>query len=110
MTWYVCFVGRQPGVYSTWWECHQQVHKFPGANCSKFNDYGDAVAAYNSFMCSRLPNFQHQHRQPAVVGKVVRSVEVADSFRSKIDAKSLVIFVLLLMNVFLLYKVCNAAV
>lgn len=39
---YAVRVGRQPGVYSSWEECHQQVHKFPGAGACLCGMHGKA--------------------------------------------------------------------
>ena len=48
MAWYVVHVGRVPGIYRTWRDCHAQVHRYPGNNCyKKYNTEAEALAAYN---------------------------------------------------------------
>ncbi len=43
---YVVWVGRKPGIYSSWDECVDQVHTFPGAKFKAFEKYEEAEAAY----------------------------------------------------------------
>lgn len=42
---YVVWVGREPGIYNTWEECREQVHKFPNARFKSFSDRNKAEAA-----------------------------------------------------------------
>ncbi len=42
---YVVWVGRKPGVYSTWAECEAQVKGFPGAKYKAFESYAAAKHA-----------------------------------------------------------------
>ena len=46
MAWYVVNVGRVPGIYRTWQECHAQVNGHPGNLYKKYNTEAEALAAY----------------------------------------------------------------
>jgi len=46
MTWYVVYIGRVPGVYSEWNDCHRQVNKFSGNNYKGYPTREEAVAAW----------------------------------------------------------------
>lgn len=48
MSFYAVKVGRVPGIYSTWDECKEQVHKFPGAIYGKFKTQAEAEAFIQS--------------------------------------------------------------
>jgi len=50
MTWYVVYIGRVPGVYSEWNECHRQVNKFSGNNYKGYPTREEAVAAWRRHM------------------------------------------------------------
>lgn len=45
---YAVRVGREVGVYNTWAECQEQVHKYPGAVFKGFSDAAEAQAFVNS--------------------------------------------------------------
>lgn len=45
---YVVWVGRKPGVYETWEECHEQIFKFPKAAYKSFRSKELAEQAFNS--------------------------------------------------------------
>ena len=47
MAWYVVHVGRVPGIYRTWQDCHAQVHRYPGNCYKKYNTEVKDLAAYN---------------------------------------------------------------
>ena len=47
MAWYVVHVGRVPGIYRTWHDCHAQVNRFSGSCYKKYNTEAEALAAYN---------------------------------------------------------------
>lgn len=55
---YVVWKGRQPGVFSTWSECQQQVEKFPGAKFKSFPSLAEAEAAFKgaSLPAEKVPN------------------------------------------------------
>lgn len=46
--WYVVFEGRNPGVYSTWEDCVEQIEGFSNARYRSFGSQEDAVAAYRA--------------------------------------------------------------
>jgi len=46
--WYVVWKGLEPGVYSTWVECKQQIDGFEGARYKSFETQTQAVEAYRS--------------------------------------------------------------
>jgi viroplasmin and RNaseH domain-containing protein len=48
--WYVVYVGRVPGVYTEWSECHAQVNKFSGNEYKGFKSKEEAEASYLMFM------------------------------------------------------------
>ncbi len=41
-TYYAVRKGYKPGIYNTWEECKQQIHKYSGAEYKKFKNYQDA--------------------------------------------------------------------
>ncbi|SKA50884.1 ribonuclease H family protein [Photobacterium toruni] len=43
---YVVWIGREPGIYSDWASCKQQVDKFAGARYKSFSTQPEAVAAF----------------------------------------------------------------
>lgn len=88
MSWYVVWVGRHPGVYRTWPECHSQVHGFSGACYRKFPTQKEALRAFNERL---LP--------PTVNNVLVLS-----------DCKNIVILVLALVVLALLYKLLRGNV
>jgi len=46
--WYVVWRGIEPGIYSTWQECKQQIDGFEGARYKSFETQVQAVEAYRS--------------------------------------------------------------
>ena len=45
--WYVVWIGRKPGIYSSWSDCSEQVYGFKGARYKSFTNFTDAQIAYN---------------------------------------------------------------
>ncbi|GAB2673107.1 ribonuclease H [Paenibacillus thermoaerophilus] len=45
---YVVWVGRKPGIYTTWAECQEQVHRFEGARFKSYESKAEAEAAFQS--------------------------------------------------------------
>ncbi len=43
---YVVWQGREPGIYSDWASCKQQVDKFAGARYKSFPTQAEAMAAF----------------------------------------------------------------
>lgn len=43
---YVVWVGKNPGIYSSWEEASEQIHKFKGAKYKSYFNYGDALKAF----------------------------------------------------------------
>ena len=43
---YVVFKGRKPGIYTSWIDCHSQVHKFKGTAYQSYPTYKVAEAAW----------------------------------------------------------------
>jgi ribonuclease HI len=39
---YAVRAGREPGIYRTWEDCNQQVHRYPGARFKGFSSEQDA--------------------------------------------------------------------
>lgn len=52
--WYVVFEGRNPGVYSTWEDCVEQVEGFKGARYRSYGSQEDAVAAYRADLSGEM--------------------------------------------------------
>lgn len=46
MKYYAVKEGRQPGIYTTWSECKQQVYKYPGAVYKAFEDDEQAAESF----------------------------------------------------------------
>ena len=44
--WYVVYIGRVPGVYTEWSECHDQVNGFSGNDYKGFKSKKEAEASY----------------------------------------------------------------
>ncbi len=44
---YAVKVGRNPGIYRTWEQCRENVHKYPGATYKKFKNKEDAEKYMN---------------------------------------------------------------
>ena len=61
MAWYVVHVGRMPGIYQTWRDCHAQVHRYPGNCYKKYNTQAEALRAYNGV------NIQNNNDQELVM-------------------------------------------
>ena len=47
--WYAVYIGRRPGVYDEWSECHAQVKSFRGSNYKGFQSKSEAEASYLRF-------------------------------------------------------------
>jgi ribonuclease HI len=45
---YVVWAGKQPGVYSSWGECQEQVNQFPQAKFKSYDSKAEAEAAYKA--------------------------------------------------------------
>lgn len=45
---YVVWEGRQPGVYTTWEDCQEQIDGYPGAKFRSFPSQEEAVEAFRS--------------------------------------------------------------
>ncbi len=43
---YVVWVGRHPGIYTTWEDCQAEVEHFPNARYKAFSNQTDAIMAY----------------------------------------------------------------
>ena len=52
-TWYVVYIGRVPGVYTEWSECHAQVNGFSGNKYKGFKSKKEVEASYLKFMRRR---------------------------------------------------------
>ncbi|XP_058099716.1 uncharacterized protein LOC131244072 [Magnolia sinica] len=49
---YVVFVGRNPGIYTTWDVCNAQVNGFSGCRYKSFKSFEDATKAWNEYQAS----------------------------------------------------------
>src|SRR3954469_23054004 len=48
--WYAVYIGRRPGVYDEWSECHAQVNRFRGSSYKGFQSKSEAEGSYLKFM------------------------------------------------------------
>jgi viroplasmin and RNaseH domain-containing protein len=46
--WYVVFKGENPGIYTSWAQCSEQVLWYKGAVHKKYSSYEEAVHDFNS--------------------------------------------------------------
>ncbi|XP_042404609.1 uncharacterized protein LOC121994740 [Zingiber officinale] len=51
---YVVFVGRNPGIYDSWAETHNEVNKFSGALHKSYWSREEAEKAYGAFLNTQL--------------------------------------------------------
>ena len=54
--WYVVFKGRNPGVYTSWTKCSEEVLGYKGAVHRKYSSYEQAIADFNSTINSIPPS------------------------------------------------------
>src|ERR1041385_814050 len=47
--WYVVHIGRRPGVYDEWSQCHAQVNRFRGSSYKGFQSKSEVEASYLRF-------------------------------------------------------------
>jgi viroplasmin and RNaseH domain-containing protein len=47
---YVVFKGFQPGIFTTWKQCHSQINGFKGACYKAYNTFGEAKQAFANSM------------------------------------------------------------
>jgi ribonuclease HI len=71
--WYVVLVGRQPGIYSTWNECKQQVDSHPAARYKAYESLDEAKSVYAAGKIPYVPKVEGQPAAP----KVEREVMIA---------------------------------
>lgn len=95
---YVCFIGRKPGIYRDWHHCHNSVTNFSGSLYKRYNNYEDALEAWNDFVKFGNGQFDiyiyNDVRQPSPKDEAVedeRSATTGDVFRNltKLQAFSL---------------------
>ncbi|CAG9329199.1 unnamed protein product [Blepharisma stoltei] len=51
---YAVRAGRRPGIYKSWDECLEQIHKFQGADYKKFPDF-DSAKKFLSYESKEIP-------------------------------------------------------
>jgi ribonuclease HI len=44
---YVVWIGRNPGIYNCWADCHLQVHKYSGAKYKSYKSRHEAEQAFH---------------------------------------------------------------
>jgi len=63
--WYVVWKGLEPGIYTTWPECKQQIDGFEGARYKSFETQEHAVEAYRSdpknYIGNKKPSNANNH-------------------------------------------------
>eukprot|EP00262_Sarcandra_glabra_P005116 TRINITY_DN16439_c0_g3_i1.p1 TRINITY_DN16439_c0_g3~~TRINITY_DN16439_c0_g3_i1.p1 ORF type:complete len:125 (-),score=7.11 TRINITY_DN16439_c0_g3_i1:163-537(-) len=57
---YVVFIGHNPGIYRTWEECRQQVHRFKNAIFISTTSYEEVVMRFENFQ-RREPPIPHNN-------------------------------------------------
>lgn len=71
---YVVWVGRKPGIYSTWEACSKQIHGFPGAKYRSFPSMEQAKIAFASpplpaiKKTGSLPSVSNRTKLPRPIG------------------------------------------
>ncbi|MFP4469329.1 MAG: viroplasmin family protein [Bacteroidales bacterium] len=76
---YVVWKGVEPGVYSNWADCQQQIKGFDGARYMAFPNEEQALQAYHGNMWDYLGKKQGQKKRPEVLrsgGPVWESLSV----------------------------------
>jgi ribonuclease HI len=65
---YVVWQGKQPGIYTDWDECKEQVQGVQGAQYKSFDTQAEAEAAiklpYSSIVSRNIPNTQSTQKNP----------------------------------------------
>jgi viroplasmin and RNaseH domain-containing protein len=51
---YVVFYGKEPEIYSSWHEASEYVLGVRHARHKKYNNYGDALRAFNAYVGQQL--------------------------------------------------------
>ena len=74
--WYAVYVGRAPGIYSTWRECKEQTDEYPGARFKGFQDREEAMKSVREHHETRLFN---ESLRTVKAPKTVRLAEVEES-------------------------------
>ena len=59
---YVVFKGRQPGIYNSWPECHQQVQGFTNNLYQAYSTIEEAEIAYVEFVEQTMRNRNEANR------------------------------------------------
>ncbi|XP_067931852.1 ribonuclease H1-like [Watersipora subatra] len=79
MSFYAVKCGKQPGIYNTWNECSEQVHKFPGARYKKFSTRSEALEFIKGASISTVSN--HQRTSTTTVShQQMESTEVVETW------------------------------
>lgn len=63
---YVVWVGKQPGIYSSWPECKDQVNGFPNALYKGFLSYDKAKKAFDAYQCPSTSKDQQRSKDVAL--------------------------------------------
>lgn len=66
-SYYAVVKGKQPGIYTTWEECCQQVNKFPGNLYQGFQSESDAIKFlkdHGAEQSSRVSRATHSAKKP----------------------------------------------
>ncbi|XP_062079684.1 uncharacterized protein LOC133784282 [Humulus lupulus] len=88
---FVVYVGRRPGVYTTWGVTHAQIFDFPGGRFEGFNSLTEALEAFRQFIRDNggHPNIGSEEFEinlesgirSRVVGRTIDEEDVANAYR-----------------------------
>jgi ribonuclease HI len=73
---YVVWQGRKTGIFTTWAECEQQIHKFSGARYKSFPSKAEAELAFQNQSSSDNNSLRHNQHQvssqsPSIIAKSI---------------------------------------
>lgn len=68
---YVVFKGREPGIYSSWGECNNQVSGFSGNLYKAYNSEEEALSAWNLYWAKAMSTkYEMAHVDMSIAGDV----------------------------------------
>ncbi|MFD0712954.1 ribonuclease H [Paenibacillus sp. GCM10027626] len=86
---YVVWVGKKPGIYTSWTDCQQQVNKFAGAKFKAFDSKAAAEAAFKAGWKPYWGQGEAAGSGSAVAGKPQQTVQQTGDISDEIDYNSI---------------------
>lgn len=93
---YVVFIGKKPGVYNSWAECHSQVSGFPGNLHQSYESREEAEDAYAKFMA----------KQCAKKSGTMKEID-ASRHDNRFSVKDVILYTLVVVVVIQAYFLCT---